>query len=199
MTANLIHDLHHDDAPLPSPSRLDHCLEARLLADFRVACHGADPVTERLARLICIDPEGLVIRRVRFAHRTVTVVAMTGESWHSTACRYFTDRLREQASLQRRRVVLVPPSAVYRRPHLDGSMAIARCSHAFVPDEDRQAILRLLREERKVPLAACADVAHRSRAPMRTVLALAAARAIAIDVSRPLGPTTPVLARLTVH
>lgn len=173
---------------LPEPDgQLDDILDARLLAEPRI--HDFHRSVREDSILLSSDaPPGAIVRVARLADRALSVVAVpNGPSDLPTLRRSLRDHWK------RKNVVVVSERWLRRRPHLDCSNLIADSARYPVSPLAYVRIAEHLTDHGGSSyLSDCAGHLPRSQDPVRAVLSLAATKAIAIDISRPIGPWTRV-------
>uniref|UniRef100_A0A9E7ZPH9 Uncharacterized protein n=1 Tax=Bosea sp. NBC_00436 TaxID=2969620 RepID=A0A9E7ZPH9_9HYPH len=173
--------------PIEPDDRLHHALDARLLAeprviDFRRSARDETTLSSSVA------PPGSVTRMVRLIDRILTVVAIPDGSNLLPALRR---RLRNH--WHQSELLIVSERWIRRRPHFDGSELIAAAARYPVPPLSRVLIAEHLTESGGSSyLSDCAARVAGVQDPVRAVLALAAAKYVALDISRPIGPLTQV-------
>jgi len=173
--------------PFEPDDRLEHALEARLLAEPRVRDFRRSSRDE-LALFSSVSPPGSAIRSVRLIDRILTVMAIPDESNILPALRRRLRNHWHQSDL-----LIVSERWLRRRPHFDGSVLIADSAGYPVPPLSRFLIAEHLTEYGgSSHLGDCAAQMVGVQDPVRAVLALAAARTVSIDISRPIGPLTAV-------
>ena len=161
-------------------------LDARLtshprVTDFRRSAREDSILVESAA------PSGSIVRVVRLSERIVKVVA-------TPACIALLPEVRRQ--LRRSlaaRTLFVGEHWLRRRPHIEVSRLIVEAAPLMVSPLDRLQLLDFLMDQGgHATLIDCASRMSRSEDPVSAVLAVAAAKAISIDIARPLGPLTCV-------
>lgn len=180
------------DLPTPLGTfRWQHCLndilDARLIADPRVVdfhrSHSEDSILSSVG-----TPPGSTTRTVRLPDRILTVAAIPEGTADATIVRR---NLHNQPELNN--LLLISERYLRRRPHLDGALLIAECAGAPVSPFARVAISEHLSEcGGSSILGDCAAYMYEARDPVQAVLALAAAKSIAVDISRPITAQTLV-------
>lgn len=167
---------------------LDDILDARLIADPRVVDFHRSASEDSI--LSCAGaPLGSTSRTVRTAHRILVIVAIPEETMDATISRRSSYNRPD-----RKNRLIIPDRYLRRRPHVDGAMLIAESAGCPVSPLARVLITNHLSESGgSSELGDCAAYMHSARDPVRAVLALAAAKTIAIDISR------PITARTRVH
>jgi hypothetical protein len=162
-------------------------LEARLMAESRVLdFHRSDRA--EIALMSSEAPPGSAVRIARTLDRTFTIVAIPAGSGpfpllRRSLCRHW----------KHRHVLVLSERWLRRRPYLDGSNLIADSARYPVSPLARVLIAEHLTDYGgSSTLSDCAGQLPRTRDPVRAILSLAAAKAVAIDISRPIGPWTRV-------
>lgn len=181
------------DPPTPLDTiRRQHCLDdildARLIADPRVVDFHRSASEDSI--LSCAGaPPGSTSRTVRTAHRILVIVAIPDGTTGATISRRSSYSRRDIKNL-----LIIPERYLRRRPYVDGAMLIAESAGCPVSPLARVLISNHLSESGgSSELGDCAAYVNAARDPVQAVLALAAAKAIAIDISR------PITARTRVH
>ncbi len=166
---------------------LDDAFDARLFADPRVRDFRRSQFRDSILATSAA-PSGSTVRTVRLTDRILVVVAIPDGAENLTLLR------RGLSEHYRRRELLVIPEGYLRRqPHLDGSLLIADSSGYRVSPLARLLLAEHLTENGgSSHLRDCAAHMPRARDPVQAVLALAAAKAVVVDISRPIGPMTRV-------
>ncbi|MDX3808731.1 hypothetical protein ACXIUS_05130 [Bosea thiooxidans] len=166
---------------------LDDILDARLIADPRVLDFHRIPFRDSILSRAGYPP-GSRIRTVRLSDRILTVAAIPeGTADAATFRRSFHN----QPEL--RHLLLVSERYLRRRPHIDGAMLIAESAGAFVSPLARVLISDHLSEcGGSSDLGDCAAYMYEARDPVQAVFALAAAKTITVDISRPITAQTRV-------
>lgn len=166
---------------------LDDILDARLIADPRVLDFHRSPFKDSILSRAGYPP-GSRIRTVRLPDRILTVAAIPEGT---TDAAIFRRSLHNQPEL--RHPLLVSERYLRRRPHIDGAMLIAESAGAFVSPLARVLISDHLSEcGGSSDLGDCAAYMYEARDPVQAVFALAAAKTIAVDISRPITAQTRV-------
>lgn len=166
---------------------LDDILDARLIADPRVLDFHRIPFRDSILSRAGYPP-GSRIRTVRLPDRILTVAAIP-EGTADAAI--FRRSFHNQPEL--RHLLLISERYLRRRPYLDGALLIAECAGAPVSPLARVAISEHLSEcGGSSVLGDCAAHMYAARDPVQAVLALAAAKTVAIDISRPITAQTLV-------
>jgi len=167
--------------------RLDDILDARLIADPRVLdFHRSHPEDSILSRAGA--PPGSTARTVRTTDRILVVVATPGRAADLTIGLGKRHNCRD-----RRNILVVSERYLRRRPHLDGAMLIAESAGCPVSPLARVLLADHLSEHGGSScLGDCAALMCEARDPVQAVLALAAAKTIAVDISRPITAQTLV-------
>lgn len=173
--------------PLEPDGQLDDILNARLLAEPRI--HDFHRSVRENSILLSSDaPPGSIVRIARLADRILTVVAVPNDARDLPTLRR---SLRDH--WKRKNVVVVSERWLRRRPHLDGSTLIADSARYPISPLAYVRIAEHLTDHGGSSyLSDCAGYLPRTHDPVRAVLSLAASKAIAIDISRPIGPWTRV-------
>lgn len=180
------------DLPTPLDSfRWQHCLDdildARLIADPRVVDFHRSSRQDSILQSSSAPP-GSVIRTARLQDRILQIVAIS-------------DGFNQQPALGRKlrlhwsaaNLLIVSAHWLRRRPHLDVSELIAASARYPVSPLARLHLAAHLTDHGgSAALIDCAALMPQAEDPVRAVLAVAASKAISIDISRPLGPSTKV-------
>lgn len=173
-------------ASLAPENPISVALDARLTShphviDFRRSAREDSILLESPA------PSGSIVRVVRLSERIVKVVA-------TPACSALLPEVRRE--LRRSlaaRTLFVGEHWLRRRPHIDVSRLILEAAPLKVSPLDWVTLLDFLMDQGgHATLIDCASRMSRSDDPVSAVLAIAAAKAISIDIARPLGPLTCV-------
>ncbi|WP_199084546.1 hypothetical protein [Bosea sp. ASV33] len=179
------------DLPTPLDNfRRQHCLDdildARLVADRRVVdFHGSSRQDSILQSSDA--PPGSVIRIARLPDRILQIVAISDGFNHQRLGR----RLRRHSPGAN--ILVVSELWLRRRPHLDVSeLIVASARYPVSPLAHLHLAEHLTDHGGSAPLIDCAALMTQAEDPVRAVLAVAASKAISIDISRPLGPYTKV-------
>lgn len=173
--------------PIEPDDQLHRALDARLLAEPRVIDFRRSICDEAILSS-AVAPPGSVTRRVWLVDRILTVVAIPVDTALPPAL-----RRRLCNHWQRSELLVVSEQWLRRRPHFDGSELIAASARYPVPALSRLLIAEHLTESGGSSyLSDCAARVAGVQDPVRAVLALAAAKSVSIDISRPIGPLTQV-------
>ena len=173
--------------PFGPADQLHHALDARLLADPRVRDFQRSPRDE-LFLSSSVAPPGPAMRTVRLIDRILGIIAIPGDSILLSSL-----RRRLHNHLYPLEILIVIERWLRRRPHFDGSELIASSARYPVPPLSRVLIAEHLTESGGSSyLVDCAARVAGVQDPIRAVLALAAAKAVTIDITRPIGPLTEV-------
>lgn len=166
---------------------LDDILDARLIADPRVIdFHRSFPKDSILSNAGA--PPGSTARTVRTTHRILTVVAIPDGATDPTLVR--SNRYNHR---DRKNLLIVPERYLRRRPHVDGAILIAESAGTSVSPLARVLISNHLSESGgSSTLGDCATYMYAAHDPVQAVLALAAGKSIAVDISRPITAQTLV-------
>lgn len=173
--------------PYESDDGIHAILDARLLAEPRIRDFHRSSRAE--AALISSDaPPGSVVRIARTSDRALTIVAIPDGHSQFPALRRSLCRC-----WNRTNVLVLGERWLRRRPHLNGSALIAESARYPVSPLARVLVAEhLLDQGGSSYLSDCAGHLPRTGDPVRAVLSLAAAKAVSIDISRPIGPWTRV-------
>lgn len=173
--------------PSDPNSEIHGVLDARLLAEPRIIDFHRSGRAE--AALMSSDaPPGSVVRIARTLGRNLTIVATPDDTGPCPALRRSLCR-----HWKHKNVLVLSERWLRRRPYLDGSNLIADSARYPVSPLARVLIAEHLTDYGgSSTLSDCAGQLPRTRDPVRAVLSLAAAKAVAIDISRPIGPWTRV-------
>lgn len=173
--------------PYEKDDPLSDALDTRLLAHPRVRDFHKNTREDSILQLSDAPP-GSVVRTVRLTDRILSIVAIPDgfellPGFRRRLCNHW-----RHANL-----LVVSERWLRRRPHLEGSALIADCSRYPVPPMARVLLAQHLTENGGSSyLGDCAAYAPGTQDPIRAVLSLAAAKALSIDISRPIGPLTRV-------
>jgi hypothetical protein len=173
--------------PMNFQTPLDRLLDIRLLAEPRVRDFYRSSHHDSLF-FSSVSPPGSITRIVRLIDRILTVMAMPESA-------DFIPQLRRKLSRNSPRsdVLIVNEVWLRKRPHIDNAELIAASSGFSVSPLSRVLISEHLTESGgSSNLADCAARVSGADDPVQAVLALAAAKAVSIDISRPIGPLTQV-------
>lgn len=166
---------------------LDDAFDARLFADPRVRDFHRSQLRDSILASSAA-PSGSAVRTVRLTDRILVIVAIPDGAENLTALRRGLSE-----HYRRRELLVVPERYLQRQPHLNGSLLIADSARDRVSPLARLLLADHLTESGGSScLADCAAHMSGARDPVQAVLALAAAKAVAVDVSRPIGPMTRV-------
>lgn len=189
MNVALLPIAHGTESANPSDpnSEIHDVLDARLLAEPRIIDFHRSSRAET-ALMSSEAPPGSVVRIARTSDRALTIVATPGASGPFPALRRSLCRRWEHKN-----VLVLSENWLRRRPYLDGSNLIADSARYPVSPLARILIAEHLTDYGgSSTLSDCAGHLPRAGDPVRAVLSLAAAKAVAIDISRPIGPWTRV-------
>lgn len=166
---------------------LDDILDARLIADPRVIDFHRTPCGDSILSSAGAPP-GSKSRTVRLPDRILTVAAIPeGTADVMIIRRNFHNR----SGL--RNLLLISERYLRRRPHIDGAILIAESAGSPVSPLARVLISNHLSEcGGSSVLGDCAAYTYEARDPVQAVLALAAAKTIAVDIGRPITAQTRV-------
>jgi|GEM_PF-4873513 hypothetical protein len=128
---------------------------------------------------------------VRTREGDVTAIIAGRCVWEHPCDREALFRLRLALRHSGCRVVLVPLGVVRRQPRLDWARWIASASGVRTSDEEREAVLQIVRTTSRPTLAIAASVL-RHRDAVTAVLSLVARGLLKVEISRPIGPDVPV-------
>lgn len=172
----------------PRPeSELQSILDARLIAEPRIRDFRRSAREDSI--LASSDaPPSSIVRTVRLRGQSLTIVAVPDDSESLPGLR---QRLRTH--WKRRELLVISERWLRRRPHLDGAGMIA--ASAGYPISPLARILladHLTDHGGSSCLGDCAACVPDAGDPVRAVLALAAAKTLAIDISHPIGPLSRV-------
>lgn len=173
--------------PFEPADQIHHALDARLLAEPRVRDFQRSTRDEKILSS-SVAPPGSVTRRVRLTDRILTVLAIPNDSvLHLSLRRSLQDHW------HRSDLLVVSERWLRRRPHFEVSELIASSAHYPVSPLSQFLIAEHLTEYGGSSyLSDCAAQMAGAQDPIRAVLALAAAKVVTIDITRPIGPLTAV-------
>lgn len=166
---------------------LDDILDARLIADPRIVdfhrSHRQDSILQSSDA-----PPGSIIRTARSQDRILQIVAIPGGFDHLPA---LGRKLRRQSSVAN--LLVISEIWLRRRPHIEVSkLIVASAGYPVAPLARLHLAEHLTDHGGSAPLIDCAALMPQAEDPVRAVLAVAASKAISIDISRPLGPASRV-------
>jgi hypothetical protein len=173
--------------PFVPGSQLDRALEARLLAHPRVRDFHRSTRDELILSSSAV-PSGTVTRRVRLTDRILTIVAIpNGSVLHHSLRRSLQNRW------NRSDILVISERWLARRPQSEVSEIIAASAGYPVPPLSRILIAEHLTDcGGSAYLQDCTALMIGVDDPVQAVLALAAAKNVTIDISRPIGSLTKV-------
>lgn len=173
--------------PFEPGDQLHHALDARLLAEPRVRDFQRSTRDEMILSS-SVAPHGSATRMVRLADRILTVMAIPDGSTLPPSLRRRLHNHWHPTDL-----LVVSERWLRRRPQFEVSELIASSAHYPVSPLSQFLIAEHLTEcGGSSYLSDCAAQMAGAQDPIRAVLALAAAKIVTIDITRPIGPLTAV-------
>ncbi len=160
-----------------------------LLAALPLLVDGHDDALARQIAVLGLARTGVILRRLRHGNRRrfnliVVPDAVRQDAKHLAGL----TRLRRRESRANRHLVLVGETTIDRQPRLANALLITECAGFLPSASGRLAVIALLAESGATELAALLPLLRRQVDPAASVLALVAAKALAVDLDRPLGP-----------